>query len=127
MIDPRHPKPHQLDDGAFGGVMAMTDGKFATGSTHQNSNGSDQGNLSAKEVQALMVMLIKTNFMIWWLLTAYFPFVTFKFLDNLHIAPAQNKEHFKKFMDSVLRNSTKLKSLLRDIKSNYVEESGRQP
>lgn len=37
--------------------------------------------------------------------------------------PSQNKEHFKKFMDSVLKNITKLKTLHREIKFNYTNDS----
>lgn len=35
----------------------------------------------------------------------------------------QNKDHFKRFMDSVLKNATKLKSLQRDLRSNYTSAS----
>lgn len=35
----------------------------------------------------------------------------------------QNKQHFKRFMDSVLQKTTKLKGLLKDIRANYTKES----
>ena len=42
-------------------------------------------------------------------------------------AGLQNRQHVKRFMDSLLRLSTKLKSLRRDIRDNYKVESTDQP
>ena len=39
----------------------------------------------------------------------------------------QNKDHLKKFMESVLKNVTKMKMLKRDITGNYTAASGDQP
>lgn len=37
--------------------------------------------------------------------------------------PCQNKMHFKRFLDSVLQKSTKLKSWEKEIKEKYKKES----
>ena len=42
------------------------------------------------------------------------------------LRPAQNKLHMKRFMDGVLAKSTKLKTLQKDLKTNYSAESNAQ-
>lgn len=47
-------------------------------------------------------------------------------LISTHFSP-ENKNHFKRFMDSVLSKATKLKTLHKDLKQNYAEESVSEP
>lgn len=49
-------------------------------------------------------------------------FVTF-FWDLPHCPSLQNKDHFKRFMESMLKNVTKLKTLKRDLTSHYTTAS----
>ena len=39
----------------------------------------------------------------------------------------QNREHLRKFMESILKSVTKMKMLQRDITGNYTAASGDQP
>lgn len=39
---------------------------------------------------------------------------------------AENKAHFKRFMDSVLTKSTKLKGLVKDLRDNYENDTAKQ-
>ena len=38
----------------------------------------------------------------------------------------QNKDHLRRYLDSLLKNTTKLKTLQRDIKTNYEQQSSPQ-
>lgn len=56
------------------------------------------------------------------------PFIYVSFLfTNVHpmilMLPCQNKQHFKRFMESVLQKSVKFKKLQRELKDNYTAES----
>ena len=55
-----------------------------------------------------------------------FSIVCFLLLVDMLPLP-QNKQHLKRFMESILRLCTKLQSLRRDLKDNYVPTSTQEP
>ena len=105
----------EIPDGSFNQVKAMLDMEPVAASDKppgETSKSEEVGILTAHDYCSLLIVVV--------VLCSRLMTLGFSLL-----VPCQNKVLVKRFMESVLQKSTKLKSLLKDLKDNYTPESIR--
>ena len=105
----------EIPDGSFNQVKAVLDMEPVAASEKpagETSKSEEVGILTAHDYCSLLIVVV--------VLCSRLMILGFSLL-----VPCQNKVLVKRFMESVLQKSTKLKSLLRDLKDNYTPESIR--
>ncbi len=107
-------EPVDIPKGSFDKVMAMKDRENAAPSATENA-----ADAKCAEVRGFTFFIIQKLIIL--------PMMVVFCSSNHIVTPGpQNKAHFRRFMDSVLQKTTKLKSLLKDLTSNYQAETAKQ-